>query len=85
MNAWRLLLLVFLFPLGILHAESEIRMKGLENRVDNLDNKFENKLETIQNRLTNLEQGTSTPEEYMINTTKATIIKHEINERTDNT
>lgn len=37
MNAWRLLLLVFLFPLGILHAESEIRMKGLENRVDNLE------------------------------------------------
>ncbi|MDN3509618.1 MAG: Lpg1974 family pore-forming outer membrane protein [Candidatus Neptunochlamydia sp.] len=37
MGAWRLFLLVFLFPLGILHAESEIRMKGLENRVGNLE------------------------------------------------
>ena len=49
-----------------------------------MENNFENKFETIQNRLTNLEQGTTTPEEYMINITKTTTIKHEIKERTDN-
>lgn len=37
MNAWRIFLLVFLLPLGILRAESEIRMKGIENRVNNIE------------------------------------------------
>ena len=53
------------------------------NRVDTMENNFENKFESIQNRLTNLEQGTPTPEEHMINITKANTIKHEINEKTD--
>ncbi len=38
MNAWRTLFIIFLLPLGILRAESEIRMKALENRVSNLEN-----------------------------------------------
>lgn len=37
MNAWRLLLLIFFLPSGLLHAESEIRMKGIEHRVDSLE------------------------------------------------
>lgn len=49
MNVWRIFLLVFAFPLGILQAESEIRMKGLENRIDNLE-----KLQTGGNRMDHL-------------------------------
>ena len=62
------------------NTESIIEVK---NRVDTMENNFENKFESIQNRLTNLEQGTLTPEEHMINITKANTIKHEINEKTD--
>ncbi len=37
MNTWRILFLLFLLPLGILRAESEIRMKGLENRISTIE------------------------------------------------
>ena len=55
----------------------------MTQRVDTMENNFENKFESIQHRLTNLEQGTPTPEEHMINITKTNTIKHEINEKTD--